>query len=182
MRSAPGRGHADISNTKAAKGYGRWLTHLTRSAPKTLTETPAWSDYARDGCVPMSTALIEIGNSTPDDPCSAAGTRRGRQGNGPQATMVFHQRDWRRKFAPAIGPRAARPICACRTNWSTSGSNLMRAAENLVGLDAAITHRDGLLIGVSRADPAAPAQSRRSRPRKDTRQRRGDLDRRLRRG
>ena len=29
--------HADISNTKAAKGYGRWLTYLTRSAPKTLT-------------------------------------------------------------------------------------------------------------------------------------------------
>jgi hypothetical protein len=32
--------HAHISNAKAAKGYGRWLTYLTRSAPETLTEAP----------------------------------------------------------------------------------------------------------------------------------------------
>jgi hypothetical protein len=33
--------HADISNAKAAKGYGRWLTYLTRIVPKTLAEAPA---------------------------------------------------------------------------------------------------------------------------------------------
>ena len=33
--------HADISNTKAAKGYGRWLTHLSVVERKALDETPA---------------------------------------------------------------------------------------------------------------------------------------------
>ena len=55
--------HADISNTKAAKGYGRWLTYLTRSAPKTLTQTPG-TRITPETVRAYVEALELIGNST----------------------------------------------------------------------------------------------------------------------
>ena len=55
--------HADISNTKAAKGYGRWLNYLTRSAPKTLTQTSG-TRITPETVRAYVEALELIGNST----------------------------------------------------------------------------------------------------------------------
>jgi hypothetical protein len=41
--------HADISNTKAAKGYGRWLTLPHAIGAKNTDSDVGYSDYARDG-------------------------------------------------------------------------------------------------------------------------------------
>jgi len=56
-------GHARISNTKAAKGYGRWLTYLSMSAPEALAEGPA-ERITRDRVRAYVDSLIAIGNAT----------------------------------------------------------------------------------------------------------------------
>jgi hypothetical protein len=53
--------HADISNRKAAKGYGRWLTHLSLSTPETLDEAPA-ARITEDRVRGYVDALTLIGN------------------------------------------------------------------------------------------------------------------------
>ena len=57
-------GHARISNTKAAKGYGRWLTYLSLVARKRRsTEAPA-DRITPERVRAYVDSLIEIGNST----------------------------------------------------------------------------------------------------------------------
>jgi hypothetical protein len=55
--------HAGISNTKAAKGYGRWLTYLSLSAQEALAEAPA-ERITPDRVRAYVDSLIAIGNST----------------------------------------------------------------------------------------------------------------------
>jgi hypothetical protein len=55
--------HARISNTKAAKGCGRWLTYLALFSPETLTEHPA-TRITPERVRAYVDSLIEIGNST----------------------------------------------------------------------------------------------------------------------
>ena len=55
--------HAGISNTKAAKGYGRWLTYLSLSAQEALAKAPG-ERITPEGVRAYVDSLIAIGNST----------------------------------------------------------------------------------------------------------------------
>ena len=137
--------HADISNTKAAKGYGRWLTYLTRSAPRTLTEAPG-TRIAPETVRAYVDALELIGNSTQTILARL-------QELGEVARVMDRQRGWSFINEMASKVRARHRPARGKTHLRLSnelvdlGAKLMGAAESLVGLEAAITHRDGLLIG-----------------------------------
>ena len=137
--------HANISNTKAAKGYGRWLTYLTRSAPKTLTQPPG-TRMTPETVRAYVEALELIGNSTQTILARL-------QELGEVARIMDGRRGWSFINEMASKFRARHRPARGKTNLRLSnelvdlGVKLIRVAENLVGLDAAITHRDGLLIG-----------------------------------
>ena len=173
-------GHAPISNAKAAKGYGRWLTHLSLVERKALDETPA-GRITPERVHAYVGSLIEIGNSShtilarlqelgevakvmdPNRDCSfinrlaskVRARHRPARDEDQFAPIERTGRPWYQTYPSGGGPR-----------WARRRDHPSRWSPDRV----------------PRADPAAPAQSRRSRPRKYTRQRRGDLDRRLRRG
>jgi integrase/recombinase XerD len=137
--------HADITNTKAAKGYGRWLTYLTRSAPKTLTQTPG-TRITPETVRAYVEALELIGNSTQTILARL-------QELGEVARVMDGKGGWSFINEMASKVRARHRPARGKTHLRLSnelvdlGIKLIRVAENLVGLDAAITHRDGLLIG-----------------------------------
>lgn len=137
--------HADISNTKAAKGYGRWLTYLTRSAPKTLTEAPG-TRITPETVRAYVDALELIGNSTQTILARL-------QELGEVARVMDRQRGWSFINEMASKVRGRHRPARAKTHLRLSnelvdlGAKLMGAAESLVELKAAITHRDGLLIG-----------------------------------
>jgi integrase len=137
--------HADISNTKAAKGYGRWLNHLSQSAPETLALTPA-ARITPEGVREYVDALKLIGNSSQTILARL-------QELGEVAKVMDLARDWSIINRMASKVRAGHRPARDKTNLRPSnelvdlGFNLIQAAEALDGLDAAITYRDGLLIG-----------------------------------
>jgi integrase/recombinase XerD len=137
--------HADISNTKAAKGYGRWLNYLTRSAPKTLTQTPG-TRITPETVRAYVEALELIGNSTQTILARL-------QELGEVARVMDGKGGWSFINEMASKVRARHRPARGKTHLRLSnelvdlGAKLMAAAESLVGLEAAITHRDGLLIG-----------------------------------
>jgi integrase/recombinase XerD len=137
--------HAPISNLKAAKGYGRWMNHLARSAPETLTEAPA-KRITPERVREYVEALKLIGNS--------AQTILGRlQELGDVAKVMDPKQGWSFINEMASKVRARHRPARDKTHLRLSnelvdlGAKLIGAAENVVGLEAAITHRDGLLIG-----------------------------------
>ena len=91
-------------------------------------------------------SLIEIGNSTQTILARL-------QELGEVAKVMDPNRDWSFINRLASKVRARHRPARDKTNLRLSnelvdlGFKLIRAAEDLVGLDAAITHRDGLLIG-----------------------------------
>jgi integrase/recombinase XerD len=137
--------HAEISNRKAAKGYGRWLTHLSLATPKTLTETPA-ARITPEGVRGYVDALTLIGNSSQTILARL-------QELGEVAKVMDLDRDWSFINRLASKVRARHRPARDKTNLRLSselvdlGLKLIKAAENLNGHDAAIIHRDGLLIG-----------------------------------
>ena len=137
-------GHARISNVKAAKGCGRWLTYLALSAPETLTEHPA-TRITPERVRAYVDSLIEIGNSTHTILCRL-------QELGEVAKVVDPNRRWSFINDLASKIRARHRPARDKSNLRLSselvdlGIKLMRSAEDLVGLDAAIADRDGLQI------------------------------------
>ena len=140
-RSQPCR----ISNTKAAKGYGRWLTHLSVVERKALDETPA-GRITLERVHAYVGSLIEIGNSSHTILARL-------QELGEVARVMDPKRDWsfinrlaskvRARHRPARDKSKLRPS----NEFVDLGFELIQAAVDLDGLDAAITHRDGLLVG-----------------------------------
>ena len=137
--------HAEISNAKAAKGYGRWLTHLSPTARETLDETSA-ARITPDRVRTYVDLLHGIGNS--------AQTILARlQELGEVAKVIDNRGDWSFINRMASKVRARHRPARDKTHLRPSnelvdlGFNLMQAAEGLDGLEAAIAHRDGLLIG-----------------------------------
>ena len=136
--------HAGISNTKAAKGYGRWLTYLSLSAQEAVAEAPA-ERITPNRVRAYVDSLIAIGNSTH--------TILGRlQELGEVAKVMDPNRRW-----SFINDLAAK-ICARhrpsrdKSNLRLSnelidlGFKLMESAAPCSKLDAAIAYRDGLTI------------------------------------
>ena len=171
--------HAQISNTKAAKGYGRWLTHLSRSAPETLTETPA-TRITSEGVRGYVDAMKLLDNSSQTILARL-------QELGEVAKVMDPERDWSFINRMASKVRARHRPVRAKTNLRLSnelvdlGFKLIQSANDLRR-----TRRRDCLSRRSpdrlpRAHPAPPAQPRRSRPRSDARAGRVDLDRCLRR-
>jgi integrase/recombinase XerD len=137
-------GYARISNTKAAKGYGRWLTYLTQSTPEALTEQPA-TRITPERVRAYVDSLIEIGNSTHTILARL-------QELGDVAKVIDCNRRWSFINDLASKIRARHRPARDKSNLRLSselvdlGIKLMRLAEDLVGLNAAIAYRDGLLV------------------------------------
>jgi integrase/recombinase XerD len=137
-------GYARISNTKAAKGYGRWLTYLAQSTPQALTEQPA-TRITPERVRAYVDSLSEIDNSTHTILARL-------QELGDVAKVIDRNRRWSFINDLASKVRARHRPARDKSNLRLSselvdlGVKLMRSAEDLVGLDAAIAHRDGLQI------------------------------------
>jgi integrase len=137
--------HARISNTKAEKGHGRWLTYLTLVAPAALAEAPA-ERITHERVRAYVESLVAIDNSTQTILARL-------QELGEVAKVMDPTRQWSFINNLASKVRARHRPARDKTNLRSSnelvdlGFKLIRAAADLIGLDAAITHRDGLLIG-----------------------------------
>jgi integrase len=136
--------HADISNAKAAKGYGRWLTYVSLSVPDALAEAPA-ARITPERVRAYVDSLIAIGNSTQ--------TILSRlQELGEVAKVMGPNRQWsfindlaskiRVRHRPARDKSNIRPS----NELVDLGFKLMDSAKTLSGLGAAIVYRDGLLV------------------------------------
>jgi integrase len=138
-------GHAQISNAKAAKGYGRYLNHLSLVEPEALDEAPA-DRITPERVRAYVDSLIAIGNSTYTILARL-------QELGEVAKVMDPNRDWSFINRLASTVRARHRPAREKTNLRPSnelvdlGFELIREAQGLVGLDAAIIHRDGLLVG-----------------------------------
>ncbi len=137
-------GHGAITNSKAAKGYGRWLTYLRISEPETLVMAPA-DRISRERVRAYIESLIEIGNSTQ--------TILGRlQELGEVAKIMEPDRNWSFINEIASKIRARHRPVRDKSNLRPSnklvdlGFQLMKGAGSLSGLEAAIAYRDGLVI------------------------------------
>jgi integrase len=136
--------HADISNAKAAKGNGRWLTYLSLTAPDALAEAPA-ARIKPERVRAYVESLIAIGNSTQ--------TMLGRlQELREIAKVMDPNRRWTFINNLASKIRAHHHPARDKSNLPLSnelvdlGFKLMANAKTLSSLDEAITYRDGLLV------------------------------------
>jgi integrase len=137
-------GHSEISNGKAVKGYGRWLTFVVTLAPGTLLLPPA-ERITRERVRAYVDSLIELGNATQTILARL-------QELGEVARVMGPNRAWSflNEFASKI--RARHRPARDKSNLRLSnelvdlGFALMAGTEGLTGLDAAIAYRDGLVI------------------------------------
>jgi integrase len=136
--------HADISNAKAAKGYGRWLTYLSISAPEAMAEAPA-ARITPQRVRAYVDSLIAIGNATQ--------TILARLQELGEVTKVMDpNRQWSFINDLASKIRARHRPARDKSNLRLSselvdlGFKLMESATMLSGLNAAIAYRDGLLV------------------------------------
>jgi integrase/recombinase XerD len=137
-------GHAAVTNGKAAKGYGRWLTYLMRTEPAALIKAPA-DRITRERVRAYVEEITAIGNST-------ATILARLQELGEVAKVMGPDRLWPFINAIASRIRARHRPARDKANLRPSneltdlGFSLMKAARELSGLKAAIAHRDGLII------------------------------------
>ena len=139
-------GYSEISNRKAEKGYGRWLTFLSHRDAGLLDLAPAdrvTAEWSRA----YVASLIELGNST--------GTILARlQELRDFARVLDPVRNWAFLNALASKIRARHVPTRSKSHLRLSdellslGIGLIEAAKATEGLEAAVLHRDGLMIGL----------------------------------
>jgi integrase/recombinase XerD len=139
-------GCAPNTNAKAEKGYGRWLTFLTLTDGDALLLKPA-DRITPERVKAYVKSLQGLSNAT--------GTILARlQELGEVARVLDPDRDWGfiNRFSSRV--RAAHRPARPKTHLKLTdelldlGLNLVEQAKGNSGLDAAILHRDGLLIGL----------------------------------
>jgi len=143
--------HAALSNYKAQQGYGRWLTFLKFNDVSALTLAPA--DRIISQRVIFYVECLEgLGNSTQ--------TVLSRLQELGEAAKVFDpDRDWSFINRLASKVRARYKPARSKTHLRLSdelielGTRLIARAKNEDGLEAAILHRDGLLIALTAYAP-----------------------------
>lgn len=138
------QGYSRISNRKTEKGYGRWLTFLRHHDAASLALTPAdriTSELARR----YVERLFELDNST--------ATILTRLQELRDAAKVFGpERDWNFLNALASNVRARHKPARSKLHLRLSdelfdlGMHLIHKAQNFEGVEAAVLHRDGLMI------------------------------------
>ena len=136
--------HSAASNRKAEKGYGRWLTFLL------VHDAPALEAAAADRITPARVrtyvdSLSALGNGT-------ATILARLQELGEAATVMDPRKDWRflRRLASKIRAKHTRTRSKAHLRLSDElldlGLSLIEQAGELEGANAAILHRDGLII------------------------------------
>ena len=135
-----------ITNRKAAKGYGRWLTHLAHHDATALTLEAA--DRITPDRVKAYIARLEVlGNST-------ATLLARLQELGEVARVMDPQKDWRFINAIASRIRGRHVPARSKQNLKLSdellglGLRLMDNAAGHTGWRAAALYRDGLMIAL----------------------------------
>jgi integrase/recombinase XerD len=138
--------HAIMSNRKAEKGYGRWLTFLQITELDRLADAPALRiTPERVRCYVDS--LICLGNST------ATIIARLRE-LGEAAKIFAPDKSWRFINALESRIRARHKPARDKSNLRLSdelfglGLSLIEKATAFTGLEAALLYRDGLMIAV----------------------------------
>lgn len=136
--------HTVISNTKAAKGYGRWITYLGRHDAAALCLPPE-DRITAERVRAYATHLASLGNSTQTILARL-------QELGEVAHVMAPGRRWsiihriaskiRARHVPARSKRHLRHS----NELLALGMTLMDQAEALEELRAAMTYRDGLII------------------------------------
>jgi integrase/recombinase XerD len=133
-----------ITNRKSEKGYGRWLTFLTRTSPCCLATAPA-TRITRE----RVTAYIEHLNSLKN---STATILARLQELGEVAKVIGPRQDWRFINELASRIRAVHTPARDKRNLKLTdelvdlGFTLMNKSRSMTGSSAAILYRDGLII------------------------------------
>jgi integrase/recombinase XerD len=136
--------HSVRSNTKAEKGYGRFLTDLKFHDPEALLE-PSIERITADRVRAYALRLEAIGNGTRTILCRL-------QELGEMAKAFDPARDWSRINRIASRIRARHKPVRDKSNLRLSdelfelGLKLMAQARHTTGFKAAIDFRDGLII------------------------------------
>ena len=138
--------HAIASNRKAERGYGRWLTFLQMTDPSSLAEAPALR-ITQDRVRRYVDSLICLNNGT-------ATILARLQELGEVARVMGPNVSWAFINALASRIRARHTPAREKRNLKLSdellglGLSLIDKATVVAGLDAAILHRDGLMIAL----------------------------------
>jgi integrase len=138
--------HAIASNRKAERGYGRWLTFLQMTDPSSLAEAPALR-ITPDQVRRYVDSLVRLDNST-------ATILARLQELGEVARVIGPNVSWTFINALASRIRARHRPAREKRNLKLSdellglGLSLIDKATVVAGLDAAILHRDGLMIAL----------------------------------
>jgi integrase len=138
--------HAIMSNRKAEKGYGRWLTFLQVAHPGSLADAPALR-ITPERVRRYVDSLIGLGNST------ASIIARLRE-LGEVARIVGPDKSWSFINALESRIRARHKPARDKSNLRLSdelfglGLSLIEKATACRGLAAALLHRDGLMIAL----------------------------------
>ena len=137
-------GHSEISNRKAAKGYGRWLTFLAASAPQTLALSPA--ERITGGQVrAFVDHLFALSNATQTVLARLQELVEVARVMGPDRAWSFIN-DIASKVRARNRPARDKSNLRLSNELVDLGFALMTQAEALSGLAAAIPYRDGLII------------------------------------
>ena len=139
-------GHAQRSNATAEKGYGRWLTFLMTTDAGVLSSTPA-ARIMPERVKAYVECLRELGNASGTILCRL-------QELCEVAKVMDPDHDW--SFLNRISSRVRTWHKPARSKSHLKlsdellelGLNLVARAQQSSGLEAAILHRDGLLIGL----------------------------------
>jgi integrase len=137
---------AIMSNRKAEKGYGRWLTFLQIAYPDSLADAPALR-ITPERVRRYLDSLIRLGNST------ATLIARLRE-LGEVARTMDPNRSWNFINALESRIRARHKPARDKSNLRLSdelfglGLSLMEKASTSSGREAALFHRDGLMIAL----------------------------------
>jgi integrase/recombinase XerD len=138
--------HAIASNRKAERGYGRWLTFLQMTDPGSLPEAPALR-ITQDRVRRYVDSLVRLDNG------SATILAR-LQELGEVARVMGPNASWAFINALASRIRARHRSVRDKSNLKLSdellrlGLSLLEEATMAAGLEAAILHRDGLMIAL----------------------------------
>ena len=143
--------HAEISNRKAEKGYGRWLTFVTNTDPTSLTQGPG-ERITKGRVIAYVQHLREIGNA------SRTVLAR-RQELGEVAVVMDPTADWNFIKRLSSKVRATHKPARSKNNLKLShelvdlGFELMASASDPTDYNHAITYRDGFMIAFLALDP-----------------------------
>ena len=143
--------HAEISNTKAAKGYGRWITYLAFHDPEALTLPPA-ERITRDRVIAYVEDLRGIGNASQTILARLQELAEVAKVMGPSVDWQFINKI-SSKVRATHRPARSKHHLKLTHVLVNLGFELMASATDPTSYRHAIAYRDGLIIAFLALDP-----------------------------